>query len=160
MVISGLSRCTAIVEVNGGLCTSSDFLSYLKARVRRSSGEHEQHANASRNKNKTRRRAHVQTPPRSRRKRLPLPHLCHPLLLFLPGRFFVTREPPANPPVDTNGSPPAHLRGSDRRRGCSGLRDLHCPQLLLQAAGMVTAGGVLHHQRGETRRFTTFQADR
>lgn len=48
------------------------------------------------------------------------------------------------------GSPPAHLRRADRRRGRSGLRALHRPQLLLQEENMVTAGGVLHHQRGET----------
>lgn len=47
-----------------------------------------------------------------------------------------------------DGSPPAHLRGPDRRRGRSGLRALHRPQLLLQEEDVATAGGILHHQRG------------
>lgn len=48
-----------------------------------------------------------------------------------------------------HGSPPAHLHRPDRRRGCPGLRALHRLELLLQEANMVTAGGILHHQRGE-----------
>uniref|UniRef100_A0A671UTU7 ADP-ribosylation factor-like 10 n=1 Tax=Sparus aurata TaxID=8175 RepID=A0A671UTU7_SPAAU len=64
--------------------------------------------------------------------------------------------PPPSPPPPSSlsarvappyGSPPAHLHRPDRRRGCSGLRALHRPQLLLQEANMVSTGGVLHHQR-------------
>lgn len=50
----------------------------------------------------------------------------------------------------THGSPPEHLHRPDRRRGCARLRALHRAQLLLQAAGLVSSGGVQLHQRGET----------